>query len=180
MYVLPLEVWRLKDTVGCVALRAITPGHCQDQLMQTQCVCYKCTFLHRPLIVKSQQNRIELVTRLGLLQRLGSSISRTLLAETSLKVVDTLFSTLLHPSPSCRLAGAWCLRCLAVASPSHLTPSLDRALDIFTLGSSSGLVGFLQSKINEKQCVFTKSKLRFAIIVLDGILRALRLARHTR
>ena len=32
------------------------------------CVCWKRTFLHRSLILKSQQNRIELVTRPGLHQ----------------------------------------------------------------------------------------------------------------
>ena len=41
-----------------------TPGHRQKQLMQTLIVvCWKRTFLGRSLIVKSLQNRIELVTR---------------------------------------------------------------------------------------------------------------------
>ena len=42
---------------------------------------------------------------------------------------DTVTSVLLHPSPAARLAAAWCLRCIAVALPSQLTPLLDRCTD---------------------------------------------------
>merc|ERR1711923_60177 len=46
------ELQRHKDTVRCAALGTEVPGHRQQQLRQT-------------LIVKSQRNRFELVTRLG-------------------------------------------------------------------------------------------------------------------
>ena len=50
------QVWR---TIG-----AKVQGHNQEQLTQTLIVrLLKCTFLHRPLIMKIQQNRIELMTR---------------------------------------------------------------------------------------------------------------------
>merc|ERR1712198_804814 len=56
------ELQRYKDTVMCVALGAEVPGHRQQQLTQTLIVRLLKThfFLHRSLIVKSQQNRIEL------------------------------------------------------------------------------------------------------------------------
>ena len=53
----------------CGALGAEVPGHRQQQLTQTLIVRLKKThFLHRSLILKSQQNRIELVTRPAPLQ----------------------------------------------------------------------------------------------------------------
>lgn len=80
--------------------------------------------------------------------RLGTSIARSLLnagdptathtqlvdnnASTNAgipRLTDTLLSVLLHPCPAPRLAAAWCLRCLCVAVPSHLTPSIDLCLD---------------------------------------------------
>ena len=58
------ELQRYKDTVRCGALGAEVPGHRQQQLMQTLIVrLLKTHFLHRSLILKSQQNIIELVTR---------------------------------------------------------------------------------------------------------------------
>ncbi|MGH0172346.1 UNVERIFIED_CONTAM: hypothetical protein FKN15_063175 [Acipenser sinensis] len=44
-------------------------------------------------------------------------------------VLDTVISVLLHPSASARLSAAWCLRCLAVALPSHVSVLLDRCLE---------------------------------------------------
>ena len=52
------------------ALGAEIPGHCQQQLTQTLTVCLLKK--HGSLIVNSQQNIIELVTRPGDLQWAGS------------------------------------------------------------------------------------------------------------
>ena len=61
------ELQRYKDIVRCAALDAKVPGRRPQQLTQTFIVClwnfFLRTFLHRSLIVKSQQSRIELVTR---------------------------------------------------------------------------------------------------------------------
>ena len=60
------ELQRYKDTVRCGALGAEVPGHRQQQLTQTLLKTIdllKTHFLHRSLILKSQQNRMELVTR---------------------------------------------------------------------------------------------------------------------
>ena len=60
------ELQRYKDTVRCAALGMKVPGNCKQQLTQTLIVgLLKTYFLHRSLIVKSQQQRIELVTRPG-------------------------------------------------------------------------------------------------------------------
>ena len=60
------ELQRYKDTVRCGALGAEVPGHRQQQLTQTLIVrLLKTHFLHQSLIAKSQQIRIELVTRPG-------------------------------------------------------------------------------------------------------------------
>ena len=50
----------------CARLGAEVPGHRQKQLRQTLFVrLLKTHYLHRYMIVKSRQNRIELVTRPG-------------------------------------------------------------------------------------------------------------------
>ena len=58
------ELQRYKDTVRCVALGAEVPGH-RQQLTQTLIVHLLKThfFTHRSLIVKRQQNIIELVAK---------------------------------------------------------------------------------------------------------------------
>lgn len=44
------------------------------------------------------------------------------------QTIETVLSVLLHPAPAARLSAAWCLRTIAVAVPSHLTPLIDRCL----------------------------------------------------
>ena len=52
------------DAVLRAMLGSKVPGHRQQQLTQTLMVrLFKTHFLYQSLIVKSQQNRIELVTR---------------------------------------------------------------------------------------------------------------------
>ena len=60
-----LERQRYKDTARCAELCAEVPGHQQQKLTQTWIVRLLKTHFstHRSLIVKSQQNMIELVTR---------------------------------------------------------------------------------------------------------------------
>ena len=58
--------YRDTDTVGCAALGAEVPGLRQQQLKQTLIARFlKTHFFHLSLILKSHQNRIELVTRPG-------------------------------------------------------------------------------------------------------------------
>ena len=60
-----LDLQRYKDTVRCAARARRSQDAVKNSWRKPWlCVCWKHTFLHRSLIVKSHQNRIELVTRL--------------------------------------------------------------------------------------------------------------------
>ncbi|KRX15267.1 HEAT repeat-containing protein 5B [Trichinella nelsoni] len=46
----------------------------------------------------------------------------------SFGILEPIFSVLLHPSELCRIAAAWCLRCISITVPSLMTPLLERCL----------------------------------------------------
>lgn len=52
-------------------------------------------------------------------------------------VLDTVISVILHPSVSVRLTAAWCLRCIAVALPSYVSPLFDRCVERLSALKSS-------------------------------------------
>ncbi|CAH0760779.1 unnamed protein product [Diatraea saccharalis] len=56
--------------------------------------------------------------------QLGTSV-QNLVNDTSLNMVNAIFSVLEHPCAAARLAAARCARCVCVALPSQLTPLLD-------------------------------------------------------
>ena len=60
---------------------------------------------------------------------LGTSIQHLL--DSSLGMVDGLFSVLIHPCQSTRLSAAWALRCLCVALPSEAHKCIERCLQAF-------------------------------------------------
>lgn len=47
----------------------------------------------------------------------------------STKLLEVLVSVLPHSSAAPRSAAAWCLRCMAIACPTHLTPAIDMCLE---------------------------------------------------
>lgn len=69
------------------------------------------------------------------LQELGSLIlslgttAQVLLTDQTLNLVDATCAVLVHPCSAARLAAAWCLRCVCVASPAQITPLIDRCVD---------------------------------------------------
>ena len=86
-----------------------------------------------------------------LVRRLGTVVA-SLLTDSSLKLLDTVFSGLLSPSLAVRLAASQCLRGLCTAVPSANTPLIDEcveALEKFknsqeaVSGYSAGLAGLL-------------------------------------
>ncbi|XP_072169312.1 HEAT repeat-containing protein 5B-like [Diadema setosum] len=77
----------------------------------------------------SQHVLICALQELGSLVRSLSTCSAPLIGDSSANMCDTVLTVLLHPSPAARLAGSWCLRCIAVALPSQLTRLLDRCMD---------------------------------------------------
>ncbi|KAM3594589.1 uncharacterized protein V6R79_010326 [Siganus canaliculatus] len=72
----------------------------------------------------------------ALLQGLGSTAA-PLLADGGTGLLDTVISVLLHPAASARLAAAWCLRCVAMAMPSHGSLLLDRCAERLVAFKSS-------------------------------------------
>ena len=86
------------------------------------------------------------LTELGhLMVRLGSVVAASLLVPPSVpaaneedskpttigatKLLEVLVSVLPHSSAAPRAAAAWCLRCMAIACPTHLTPAIDVCLE---------------------------------------------------
>ncbi|CAN7949044.1 unnamed protein product, partial [Ixodes pacificus] len=55
-----------------------------------------------------------------LVETLGTTAVSTL-SDSSVGLVETVSSVLVHTSPAARLAAAWCLRCVATAVPAQLT-----------------------------------------------------------
>ena len=47
----------------------------------------------------------------------------------STRLLEVLVSVLPHSSAAPRAAAAWCLRCMAIACPTHLTPAIDVCLE---------------------------------------------------
>ncbi|KAI1285000.1 HEAT repeat-containing protein 5B [Halotydeus destructor] len=78
------------------------------------------------------------LTEIGyLVERLGTC-SASVMNEAAVGFIDTVVSVLTHGASAARLAAAWCLRCIAVAAPSQLTPLIERCLErLETLKSST-------------------------------------------
>ncbi|XP_016064989.1 PREDICTED: HEAT repeat-containing protein 5A isoform X5 [Miniopterus natalensis] len=88
-------------------------------------------------VAASQHMLVCALQELGnLIHSLGTTAA-PLLQDSSAGILDSVISVILHPSISVRLAAAWCLRCIAVALPSYLTPLLDRCLERLTVLKSS-------------------------------------------
>ncbi|XP_054152943.1 HEAT repeat-containing protein 5B-like isoform X2 [Oppia nitens] len=66
---------------------------------------------------------------IGCLIKSLSTSCITVVTDTHLSLIDTIASIVVHPSSCARLSAAWCLRCIAVAAPSQLTPLIERSLE---------------------------------------------------
>ncbi|XP_076018401.1 HEAT repeat-containing protein 5B isoform X1 [Genypterus blacodes] len=77
----------------------------------------------------SQHVMVCALKELGSLVHSLSATASPLIQESSVGLLETVTSVLLHPSMAARLAAAWCLRCVAVALPYQLTPLLDRCAE---------------------------------------------------
>ncbi|KAM5176091.1 HEAT repeat-containing protein 5A isoform 6-T7 [Callospermophilus lateralis] len=88
-------------------------------------------------VAASQHMLVCALQELGnLIHGLGTTAA-PLLQDSSIGLLDSVISVILHPSISVRLAAAWCLHCIAVALPSYLTPLLDRCVERLTVLKSS-------------------------------------------
>ncbi|XP_067223723.1 HEAT repeat-containing protein 5A isoform X1 [Chanodichthys erythropterus] len=80
-------------------------------------------------VAASQHILVCTLLELGSLLQDLSSTAAPLLQDTSIGMLDTVISVLLHPSASARLAAAWCLRCVAVGMPAQVAVLLDRCAE---------------------------------------------------
>uniref|UniRef100_A0A672QC37 HEAT repeat-containing protein 5A n=1 Tax=Sinocyclocheilus grahami TaxID=75366 RepID=A0A672QC37_SINGR len=80
-------------------------------------------------VAASQHVLVCALLELGSLLQDLSSTAAPLLLDTSIGMLDTVISVLLHPSASARLAAAWCLRCVAVGMPAQVAVLLDRCAE---------------------------------------------------
>uniref|UniRef100_A0A8C1IGF5 HEAT repeat-containing protein 5A n=1 Tax=Cyprinus carpio TaxID=7962 RepID=A0A8C1IGF5_CYPCA len=80
-------------------------------------------------VAASQHVLVCALLELGSLLQDLSSTAAPLLQDTSIGMLDTVISVLLHPSASARLAAAWCLRCVAVGMPAQVAVLLDRCAE---------------------------------------------------
>ncbi|CAG2165004.1 unnamed protein product, partial [Oppiella nova] len=75
-----------------------------------------------------------------LIEGLGTSCI-TVVTDPHVGLVDTIASIVVHPSNCARLSASWCLRCIAVAAPSQLTPLIERSLErLETLKSNPEII----------------------------------------
>ncbi|KAJ0063184.1 hypothetical protein NL108_013353 [Boleophthalmus pectinirostris] len=115
----------------------------------------------------------------ALLLGLGSS-AEPLLSDPSTALVDSVIAVLLHPSAAVRLAGSWCLRCVAVAIPSQNALLLDRCAERLTVLKSSpeALSGFgsavcaLVSAAQHHNLGLPHSKGKMVLSLAEGLLRS--------
>ncbi len=78
-------------------------------------------------------------------------------------ILEPLFSSLLHPCQSSRVAAAWCLRCVATSVPSLLAPLIDRCLARYVL----------QMPINNGHFCLEKATIRFRFSANLKIVRSI-------
>uniref|UniRef100_A0A8C4XXI4 HEAT repeat containing 5A n=1 Tax=Gopherus evgoodei TaxID=1825980 RepID=A0A8C4XXI4_9SAUR len=105
-------IWRLKKVVDVV----MSDGNLETRIGITD-------------VTASQHVLVCALHELGsLIHGLGTTAA-PLLQDSSTGVLDAVISVILHPSISVRLAAAWCLRCIAVALPSYVSPLLDRCIE---------------------------------------------------
>ncbi|XP_060243460.1 HEAT repeat-containing protein 5A isoform X2 [Meriones unguiculatus] len=113
-------IWKLKKVMDAV----LSDGNLETRLSSTD-------------VAASQHSLICALQELGnLIHSLGTTAA-PLLQDSSTGLLDSVVSVSVHPSVSVRLAAAWCLHCIAVALPSHLTPLLDRCLERLSILQSS-------------------------------------------
>uniref|UniRef100_A0A8D0GB14 HEAT repeat-containing protein 5A n=1 Tax=Sphenodon punctatus TaxID=8508 RepID=A0A8D0GB14_SPHPU len=105
-------IWKLKKVVDAV----MSDGNLETRVGTAD-------------VAASQHMLVCALEELGsLIYGLGT-IASSLLQDSSTGVLDSVFSVILHPSVSVRLAAAWCLRCIAVALPCRVSPLLDRCIE---------------------------------------------------
>ena len=77
----------------------------------------------------NEQWQICALQQIGYISKRLSTIIKNLLLDTSLKFQETVFSFLISSSLPVQLASAKCLKDICIASPSNLTPLIDKCME---------------------------------------------------
>ncbi|XP_029807152.1 HEAT repeat-containing protein 5A isoform X8 [Suricata suricatta] len=113
-------IWKLKKVVDA----AMSDGNVETRPGSTD-------------VTASQHMLVCALQELGnLIYSLGTTAA-PLLQDSSAGILDSVISVILHPSISVRLAAAWCLHGIAVATPSYLTALVDRCVGRLAVLKSS-------------------------------------------
>ncbi|XP_029454843.1 HEAT repeat-containing protein 5A isoform X1 [Rhinatrema bivittatum] len=105
-------IWKLKKVVDA----AMSDSNVETRVATTD-------------VAASQHVLVCVLQELGhIIYGLGTTAA-PLIRDSSAGVLDAVISVILHPSVSARLAAAWCLRLIAVALPSYISPLMDRCIE---------------------------------------------------
>ncbi|XP_058149592.1 HEAT repeat-containing protein 5A isoform X6 [Dasypus novemcinctus] len=113
-------IWKLKKVVDAV----MSERNLETRLGSTD-------------VAATQHMLVCALQELGNLMHSLGTTAAPLLQDSSAGILDSVISVIIHPSISVRLAAAWCLRCIAMALPSYLTPLLDRCIEQLAVLKSS-------------------------------------------
>jgi len=122
----------------CVFYILLTLSKSLSEKAQIQSIKVLITILNKYRLQQQQnENSTETVKELlvciliviGCIFEDLSTCSTSFLNENNCKVIEIISSLLVYPAPSVRIAASWCLRCIAIASPSHLTSFIDKCLE---------------------------------------------------
>ena len=121
----------------CVFYILITLSKSLSEKAQIQAIKVLITILNKYRIRQQTENSSETTKELlncilvviGCIFQDLNTCSTSFLNENNSKLIEIISSLLVYPVPSVRISASWCLRCIAVASPSQLTLLIDRCLE---------------------------------------------------
>ncbi|XP_074597132.1 HEAT repeat-containing protein 5B isoform X2 [Brevipalpus obovatus] len=113
-----------------------------------------------------------------ILQELGTC-SSSLLSDSTVSLVDNVALLLANSSPTVRISAAWCVKSIAIACPSQLTPLIERSLERLetlkvspeiTYGHSFALSALL-SAANQTPLGLPQNKGKLIFTIAEDLLR---------
>lgn len=121
----------------CIFYILLSLSKSLSEKAQIQSIKVLITILNKYKIQQQTDNSTELTKELlicilitiGYIFENLNTCSTSFLNENNCKVVEIISSLLVYPVPSVRISASWCLRCIAVASPSQLTLLIDKCLE---------------------------------------------------
>lgn len=128
------------DTVysrRCIFYILLTLSKSLNEKAQIQSIKVLITILNKYRLQPQTENSAETIKELliciliviGCIFEDLSTCSTSFINENNSKVIEIISSLLVYPIAFVRIAASWCLRCVALASPSHLTLLIDKCLE---------------------------------------------------